>query len=159
MIKNDIFSVLSKNVTIDFYKVLNDVKNVIAYSDPANAENNKTTEKDAKKRRELLFRGMEKVRKRRNRRRVQTVRLIVSRNGLLTKRTEYGIIKPKASNGAGRGARGAKPRPSFKSMCLFSEGSTSPLFLLENDTAAYPVGDGVLDVPRKSNRTRGEGEI
>ncbi len=30
---------------MDFYEVLINVKNVIAYSDPANAEYNKTTEK------------------------------------------------------------------------------------------------------------------
>lgn len=33
-----VFPCYPKNVTIDFYEVLNDVKNVIAYSDPANAE-------------------------------------------------------------------------------------------------------------------------
>ena len=89
--------------------------------------------KRTKKRRELPFCGMGKVRKRGIRRRAQTVRLIVSRNGLLTKRTEYGIIKPKASNGAGRGARGAKPRPSFKSMCLLFRGSYEPFFCFLND--------------------------
>ena len=44
-----VFPCYPKNVTIVFYEVLNDVKNVIAYSDPTIAEYNKTPEKDAKK--------------------------------------------------------------------------------------------------------------
>ena len=44
-----VFPCYPKKVTIVFYEVLNDVKNVIAYSDPAIAEYNKPPEKDAKK--------------------------------------------------------------------------------------------------------------
>ena len=40
-----VFPCYPKNVTIDFYEVLNDVKNVIAFSDSAIAEYIKTTEK------------------------------------------------------------------------------------------------------------------
>ena len=52
-----VFPCYPKNVTIDFYEVLNDVKSVIAYSDPANAEYNKTTEKDEKKTRTTVLRN------------------------------------------------------------------------------------------------------